>query len=306
MTDEDGTYGRRSVLKMTGTGLAVATGVGVTGSAQASHQPDAPNDVYYEDRQDSRIKLNWDFPDDDDREDVIVDVYEYECDYGGCSEDSFVKSVETDAYLAPIWIENLRPGQYYGFHVYAVDEDGYESEEETTMVPTEGMWEPVHTADGWTDSTNELGGDWSASGFRNGSGTVTDDGLELQYDEDGGVWDTFISKPDGDGAWYIDDYENRSIKMLIHTDEGVDDTENADLTWNEGTETGSWDYYAIGQDSYSPYTVVTTPLEYAASYYGKWSVENPERYALEFHKGEQNQTDTFTIESVWVSDYPDT
>lgn len=289
-------HSRRNVLKMTGAGLATATGA--AGLVQGASSLEPPQNFQATDRRDTEVRLEWDEPESDDILKTEIQVYEWTCGYKGCYSGDHVKTVTE--YGEFTWIGNLEPSETYVFRGYTVDGDSNRSDSYSyEQYSTDSTWQDVHTSSSWSQNSNELGGWWSASSFENGDGTVTNDGLYLDYDSNGGTFETYFSDPDGSGSWTISGHEDKSIKLLVRGDEG-DEEDDARLVW--GTEDGSFDYYAVGQHVSDPYTVLTLPLEYAASYYGSWDVPTPGAFKLNF--GRENARDSgLTIERMWVSEY---
>lgn len=298
MADDTGgdTYGRRSVLKMSG--AALATTVGVTGPVQAAGGPAAPENVEAIDRTDGGVELDWDGPSDADH--YEIEVSGYSCGHKGCYTTGHVTS--DSASSAPYWVEDLPPSNSYKFYVYSVDADGNRSDAAgTTVHATDSRWESVHASGDWDQSTNALGGDWKAEHFVNGDGEVTDDGLYLDYDADGGIFWTDVDDPDSDEYWTVPDADEKAIAFLVRGANGGESVDAA-LTWDaEDTRTNVWTEYMPYHILDEGWNVVRIPL-HKSGYYQHWFVDVPGQLKLEFHK-ERDRDSALTIDSVWISEY---
>lgn len=279
-------------------GAALATTVGVTGSVQAADGPAAPENLEAIDRTDAAVELDWDEPDGADH--YEIEVYDYECGAYGCYATDHVASAVADA--PTYWVEDLFPSNTFVFYVYSVDADGNRSDvRASTKHTTDSRFEVVHDADGWADDTNALGGDWTAEHFVNGDGEVTDDGLHLDYDADGGIFWTDVDDPEGDEYWEVPDADEKAIAFLVHGANG-DESVDAALTWDaEDTRTNAWTEYMPYHTLDEGWNVVRVPL-HKSGYYQNWFVDVPGQLKLEFHK-ERERDSALTIDSVWVSEY---
>lgn len=298
MTPQQEQFDRRSVLKMTGAGLAAT--VGVTGSAQAADGPAAPSNVSATDRTDGGVELDWDQPSDADH--YEIEVYEYTCGYKGCYTTDHVRT-DTASY-PKYWVEDLFPGQSHMFYVYSVDADGNRSDSpSSTLQATDSRFESIHSAGDWDQSTNALGGDWTATNFLNtDDGEVTDDGLYLDYDKGNGIFWTDIDDPNSQEHWEVPGADDKSIAMLVQGDKGGEPLD-ASLTWDsENTRTNVWSqympYHVLDDDTW---TILRVPL-HKAGYYRNWFVDVPGQFKFEFHK-ERDRSSGLTIHSMWISEY---
>lgn len=299
---------------MTGAGLAAGlAGTGAIGTAAADTPPD-PQNLRIEssnpyrpaDRTDTSIAVNWDEPSGTDVDHYEIDVYDYTCGAYGCYSGEHLKTVVADH---PTWhrVQDLRPGNTYYFYVTAVDADGDESGPRGIKAGTYSEYELVGDESNWDAGDNELGGWTNVYGFANGDGTVTDEGLALDYDDyNHGVFRTYFEDPDqSSGAWQIPNYENKSIKFVTYGQKG-DEAEDVKLTFgqdaNDEQESGNLGYYTVWTSVDQTQSILSVPLRYANQGGVHWDVSTPETFILEFGQ-ESDRDSTLTIEDMWVSDY---
>lgn len=299
------------MLKMTGTGLALATGA--AGAAQASDGPGAVQNIrieghnpYRPDLTDTSVEIQWDEPDSGDVDHYEIDIRPLVCGTYGCSLGDPVETIYSDDTFETV--RNLRPGSTTYLMVYAVSPNGHRGDENALSVDTKDPYQMVHVNDGWDKDYNELGGRWSSNSFK--SDENTSDGWYVNYENGDGIWDTYFEDPDSSsGAWAIPDYESRSIKFRVRGDGGGEDEDPPRLTWNasdedDEPESGPLTDYTEGTPINQTPSVQTIQLEDSNRHtsYSAWSVEKPETFKLEFN-AEYTGESGLTIDRMWVSDY---
>lgn len=291
--DSSGHYDRRSVLKMTGAGLAAATGV--SGTASAADGPSKPENLAVTRTTDHAADLEWDEPSDG------AAYYTLDVHWQGWHQETVVVDGDATSYEYDV----LGSDGYYKFEL--TPHDLYHNKGETAEViaSTEPVDRYVHREFDLDDDENILGGDWHAENFDN----VYQEKyavVALDYDGSEGELETFVADPDGPGALQIEDHQNKALKFQFEKSEKGGEEADARFTWNGGnSDSAPLEKYCSGTIRSDRKSVLTVPLV-GSSDDGSisWNVQTPDHLRLEFGKPNDNDSEVF-INQIWISNYPE-